>query len=142
MYKQLKKVLKTFVYKLNKLISKFLIESTSLLNINLKTKYKSKIMLSSMILFIQLIILRNYIQVDNILWHWWIKEKSIDLCMEIMDLNWNLMLNLIIIHKIVWDFVDNQLLKLTEFHLWKASRTSLNALLFFLRRLLIKVIHS
>jgi len=55
--------------------------------INHKMKYKLKIMSFLMTLFIQQMISNKDTQEANTLWHWWTKDKLIDLCMEIMDLN-------------------------------------------------------
>ena len=62
------------------------------------------------------------------------KEKSTDSCTDATDLNWNPVLNPTITVKTVWDFVDNQSLKLTEFHQWKVFNISTNVRWFFVSR--------
>ena len=67
------------------------------------------------------------------------KEKSTDSCTDATDLNWNPVLNPTITVKTVWDSVENQLLRLIEFHRWKDCKTSINVRWHFASQFLIPV---
>ncbi len=70
-----------------------------------KIKFKFKITLSSMTLYMPRIPSSKGIQVGSISWYLWIRDKWEGSCTEATDLSLNPMSISILTHRIAWDFV-------------------------------------